>query len=37
MYSEFIEFRGKIDELSAEGDQFYIVARNEITEGGLKL
>ncbi len=35
MYPEFIEFRGKIDEVYAEGEQFYIVASNGIIEGGL--
>lgn len=35
MHPEFVKFRGKIDEVFTEGDNFYIVAKNEIVEGGL--
>lgn len=35
MYSEFIEFRGKVDEIQNENGQFSILATNSITEGGL--
>ncbi len=35
MVSEYIEFRGKIEEIHEENGQLYILATNEITEGGL--
>lgn len=35
MYSEYIEFRGKVEEIYNEDGQFYILATNGITEGGL--
>lgn len=31
--TEYIEFRGKIEEAQAEGELFYIVARNDLEEG----
>ena len=31
--AEYIEFRGKIEEAQAEGELFYIVARNDLEEG----
>ncbi len=31
--TEYIEFRGKIEEVQREGEQFYIVARKDLEEG----
>ena len=35
MYSEFTEFRGKVDEIQNENGQFSIIVTNSIIEGGL--